>query len=81
MRQKPPGASAAYNIDDRVKDGATADCLRSSSAAKASGMLSKNLPLFVGEVREIFRSFRFGTSGTIFFVPWCEIEGIRTVFY
>src|SRR5271165_793752 len=60
VRQKPPGATAAYNIDDRVKDGATADCLRSSSARGLRQEFSKNLPLFVGEVREIFRSFRAG---------------------
>src|SRR5262249_16578032 len=60
VRQKPPRAAAAYNVDNRVKDSATADSLGSSSARTLGQKFSKNLPLFVGEVREIFRTFRLG---------------------
>jgi len=60
VRQKPPGAATADNIDDRVEDGATADRLGRPAARRLRQKFSKDLPLLVGQVREIFGTFRVG---------------------
>jgi hypothetical protein len=59
-RQKPPGATVAHNLDDRVKNGAEADRLGIASARGLRQEFSNDLPLLVYEVREMFRAFRVG---------------------
>jgi hypothetical protein len=58
--QKSPGTATAHNIDDRVDDGATANRPGRPSTRSGRQKFSKNVQLFVGEVREILRSFRVG---------------------
>src|SRR5262249_37092089 len=60
VRQEPPCATAAEDVEDRVDDRPTTNRLGPSAARRLWQEFAKNLPLLVGNVRGIVRLFRMG---------------------